>query len=169
MEEPCNSATVHCRSSLKADRRPRRINGNFSVHLTCWWHFRDCFKERWKRSTRPLLIEWYGVVRIWCMPRDEIRELKSDDMNCRPWSVVMTAETPKRDIQCSIKTAVTVFEAISQLAWFLAILWIDRCKWVDRWSLLKVVEDQQGQHERGRTFENDDWMYELDCGYVYRS
>lgn len=58
------SQEVPPRSGLNVERRPRSTIGNASVHRRWLWHLRACFNVRWKRSTRPLLAGWYGVVRI---------------------------------------------------------------------------------------------------------
>ena len=40
-------------------------------------------------STRPLVAGWKAVVWDRWMPHILVREWKSCDSNCRPWSVVM--------------------------------------------------------------------------------
>ncbi|CAL1281669.1 unnamed protein product, partial [Larinioides sclopetarius] len=39
----------------RVERRPRSTIGKVSVQRILSWHFRDCLRLRWKRSTRPLL------------------------------------------------------------------------------------------------------------------
>jgi hypothetical protein len=58
-----SSATDACRSYLKAVRIPRRTRGSASVHCWCAWYMMAAFSVRRKRSTSPLAVGWWAVVR----------------------------------------------------------------------------------------------------------
>ena len=64
-------------------------------------------------STRPFDCGWYDVVRKEEMPNSWCSSAQREDVNCRPWSVVTSAGTPKRAIQCRTKAAAHVEAVMS--------------------------------------------------------
>ena len=67
---------------------------------------REVFKERWKRSTRPLDWGWKLVVFEREMFNKEHKTPQREEVNCAPQSEVILAGTPNLEIQQEIKALV---------------------------------------------------------------
>ena len=93
---------------------PRRIKSSFSHQ--CDGSVRTlsaAFSCRWNRSTRPLELGGYDIVRTRFESNSRISSFHRHESNRRPLSVEMVEGTPKRDIQLLTKARATVSAVIS--------------------------------------------------------
>ena len=99
-------------SSFISFRMPNSTSGSALVHEVSW-HLRAAFRRRCSLSTKPLLMGWYAVVRILCVPVSVRRFEKSCDSNWVPRSVVICVGTPNRAIHVFTNASAQVSAVMS--------------------------------------------------------
>lgn len=89
------------------------VPDRLGVHFTPEWHIMAAFTVLCRRSIMPLAAGWYAIVRNrWALASCS-NETKMRDSNCLPWSVVILAGVPNRQIHPSTNARYIVVASIS--------------------------------------------------------
>ena len=100
-ENPVSSQGIVRRPSMTRGRRSNQSGPARRAR-------REVFKERWKRSKRPLDWGWKFVVFKQEMFSKEHKAVQREEINCAPRSEVILAGTPNLEIQQEIKALALV-------------------------------------------------------------